>query len=164
MWKLLKNKLLINVNLTFGMLLGASAVALFSSYAAEYVWGQSACKLCKIQRLIFVFLAFGSVLGFLIPLKEMARKFCLLVLLGSCIVASYHALIQFGLLKDRCSMQVKITDLDSFETALLINSSASCSSHSWTVFNVPIAVVNGCFSFLLLILASKGRKRVFRKI
>ena len=150
--KSLRNRLKASPNLLFLLLLGMSGSALISSLMAEYAWNLPRCKLCSIQRALHGMLALASVVGVFYSAKTKIRKICAILLLGSCVTASYHVLVQYGVLTDRCSVNLPaITNIATFET-VLENNHPPCSGKGFAVFKIPISAANDVFSFFFLLL------------
>lgn len=123
-----------------------------SSLMAEYAWNLPPCKLCKVQRILHGMMALAAVLGIFSSAKTKIRKICAILLLGSCVTASYHVLVQYGVLTDRCSVNLPaITNIATFET-VLENNHPHCSGKGFEVFKIPASALNDVFSFLFLLL------------
>ena len=161
MWKSLRNNLRSRPNLLFGTTLGASGTALFSSYLAEAAGRLPACHLCQIQRLIFVFLFVLSIFGFFRRFVAAVRTGCLVLLTSGICVATYHSLVQYGMLKDRCSGLSNMPDIASFESSLMRSTSSGCSARSWTILGMPVSVLSGCLSFSLFLLMGASSRKSF---
>jgi disulfide bond formation protein DsbB len=129
-----------------------SGSALISSLMAEYAWNLPHCKLCSIQRVLHGMLALAAVFGIFSSAKTKIRTICAILLLGSCVTASYHVLVQYGVLTDRCSVNLPaITNIATFE-AVLENTHPPCSEKGFAVFKIPASALNDVFSLLFLLL------------
>ncbi len=119
---------------------GAAAFSLF----AELGLGLAPCFLCLIQRgLHLATFACARI-----------RKLCLLLLSLSLLVSTYHALVQFGLIQDRCKA-ARITDLASYKQAL--RASPPCKE-AGEIAGVPASALNALLSGFLLITQFKRKQ------
>ena len=125
------------------ILIASGGAALLSLFA-ELGLGLVPCFLCLVQRGLH--LATFAASRF--------RTLCLLLLSLSLLVSTYHALIQFGWIQDRCRT-AHITDLASYRAAL--TASPPCKE-AWTIANVPASVLNALLSGLLLFTQFKRKQ------
>ena len=135
-----------------------SSAALLASLISEYVFLLVPCKLCNIQRTLYGLLNFAALIGFFCPLHTWIRKACQCVSLALFAAASYHTLVQVGILDDRCSTSPQIVDASSFK-AMLKNPPVPCSSSAWKILKVPVASLNAGLSLFLLYATSRKSYR-----
>ncbi len=147
--KLCNWKIDISLKTMFCALFLVSSAVLLASLISEYVFLLVPCKLCNIQRILYGLLAFAALIGFFCPLNTWIRKACQGILLALFATASYHTLVQVGILDDRCSTSPQIVDASSFK-ALLKNPPVPCSSGTWKIVKVPVASLNAGLSLFLL--------------
>lgn len=152
----LRAKIKSSPKIAFYLLLGVSVSVLLISFFAEYYWKLIPCKLCNVQRSLYAFLGFFSLLGIFSSSYTKSCRICAIILAASCVMATYHALIQFGILQDRCSSHT-VADLTAFE-AVLTATPISCAQKSWKIIKIPVSVYNGFLSFFLLILILASKK------
>ena len=125
----------------------ASISIAFSGYS-EYINGILPCRLCITQRIIHFALLSTSALGIFSRFTNFAWTLCILLLFISFFVASYHGLIQIGILKDRCSFSENIADISSFKR-MLEKPHVPCSTISLHFLNIPISMLNAMSSLLI---------------
>lgn len=128
-------------------------LALASSFFAEYILHISPCFLCWIQRGLWGAILLISILGSF--KKMMAPKFCFRLLLVLFAVnfctASYHTLIQFKIIEDRCMATVNFKSAGDYSQMLKEQNSLGCSAVSWTMAGIPAPLFNaGTCLFLIL--------------
>lgn len=156
MLKSLKSLIEITQRHIFLTLLMISVVALLFSFSAEHFLNLAPCRLCIAQRSLYVFLAIVAIWGLLSRFKKYAINLCRILLVLSFAVASYHSFIQFGIVKDRCIVGEKIETIDSYE-AFLKKTYSGCSENSMKIFNIPIPILNGLLSLLIILLIRAKR-------
>ncbi len=138
-----------------------SGISVTLSIYFEYFENIAPCRLCIIQRTIHGILIAVSTMGVFYRFKNLSIKICQGLLGISFLVASYHSLIQMGVLKDRCNTALEFNDIASFKT-LLTNPPLPCSKTPIQFLNIPIQILNACLSLLVfsfLILSQKSTAR-----
>ncbi len=131
-----------------------SGCAAVFSFFAEMGFGMTPCFLCLVQKALHLSLFVFSAL-FLISGKRLFTFLSLILLAASVLVASYHTLIQFGLVQDQCQAAVRITDLASYKAAL---SAPSPCKESWKLGSIPVSAFNAAVSGGLFFLTLFKRK------
>lgn len=145
----------------FLIIAGVSGLSVCISFFMEFVFGQIPCLLCLIQRGLHGLLFGIAAIGLFVCQKPGIRRGCQIVLIFSCAVAGYHALVQFKIVKDRCKTTSRVEDISSYKNLLVASGKnrPSCSENSWKIGVVPISVINGVVSFLLLSLSLSWLKK-----
>ncbi len=69
------------------------------------------------------------------------------LLFMNCSVASYHALVQFKWIEDRCKTALHVTDLTQYGDLL---KKKGCAEKSWEIANIPAPIFNGAISLCLI--------------
>jgi disulfide bond formation protein DsbB len=138
-------------NRNLACVFAVSLIALLGSYLLEL--GAESCKLCRLQRYCFSFLAMSSILGIL---SEKKRFAVLIVSIGSLAnlgIGIYHLSVQFGLVMDPCMVKIP-SSLDSFKQSLF-SSTTSCSA-MLEIFGVPVSFLSVFFSILCIFISAKA--------
>ncbi len=108
---------------------GAFCAFAISLYA-EFAEGYEPCALCLAQRVFWGLIFAGS-------LFKKAPKYVLSALLGiTCLIASYQALIAFGLLEDRCLKEGSPVSLAEFRKHIETTLQTGCKT-DWIIFSLP---------------------------
>lgn len=160
MRKLLKFQDRIPEKMRFLFVAGVSGLSVCISFFIELVFGQIPCLLCLIQRGLHGLLFAIALIGAFSYIRHLLRKCCQSVLIASCLVAGYHSLVQFKLVKDRCKSDTQIENLTSYKSLLMESKKRrpSCSEDVWKIGPIPISMMNGILSILLLSLTRRRRE------
>lgn len=152
MLKLLQLKSKWSLEILFTAIFLLSCLAVIFSFYMELVIGVVPCFLCRIQRYLYVFLIPASLIESFVSLRSISRKCCIIFFALSCLVSSYHSLVQFGILNDKCQTQTTINSSNEYKALLLTKKQKHppCSDKSWNIFGIPISVFNGIVSIIFL--------------
>ena len=121
---------------------------------AEIWWGLKPCKLCLIQRYVYLGTALLGILGLILPYKSLFRQTLLLLFALGTYTALYQSFAHFGLIETKCITQnaqgQEITDFKS-----MIYQPANCNEQTLEFLGIPASVINSliylsCFAGLLL--------------
>jgi len=127
-----------------------SSLILTYSFYHQYVEKIEPCSLCKWQRLVYVLVFVLSPIGIFKCFNvSMRNALKLIFLIGFCL-AIYHAMVQFGLLIDHCTMTQKIENTNDF-MKMLEQPKVACSAISWKLFGLSASIYNAIFSLVALI-------------
>ena len=96
------------------------------------------CKLCLIQQSAYAFIGITAFLG-LLSNHHIVPKMLIFGFVALFMTASYHALIQLGVLADPCSRTVNINTIENFISSL---SKPSCAEITWKVLGCPASITN----------------------
>ena len=118
-----------------------STMGILVSLFFEFVLGSQPCKLCLWQRYLMLSIFCLSILSIITSFKAIVLLIlgAFLALIG---VSGYHAMVQFGIVLDPCSVPVISSKMEFWEA---INSPIPCSKISASVFGVPLSVINAVF-------------------
>ena len=139
-------------------ILGLSSFCLCLSLFAEHILNQPPCALCLAQRTLHLCLALAALAAISLPalssLSRLVRKACLAILLMSFAVASYHTLVQWKIVEDRCKARFTSKTVAAYKDFL---SRASCSENGWKIGPIPASRANGAASlgFYCLLLRTR---------
>lgn len=101
-----------------------SCSILLSSFTLEYRFFLTVCSLCIIQRFLWVFLIF-------ITLIIRNRGIVLLILLASILVSFYQLLMQYNFISAVCSI--------NFDT---MEATVSCADKDFLIMGLPLSFYN----------------------
>lgn len=128
----------------------ASFLILLFSFYQQYGVKIESCTLCKWQRYIYFLIFSLSPIG-LIQRYNLSIRYALIFVffIGLCL-ATYHTLVQFGWLADRCEITQKIENMNDF-MKMLEHPKAPCANVSWKLFGLSASIYNIIFSFFALV-------------
>ncbi|PJD94554.1 MAG: hypothetical protein CK425_11280 [Parachlamydia sp.] len=127
--------------------LGISGSALLISYCTEFLFQIPPCTLCIVQRFIWMFIFFCTILAFF----SSNQRLLLLIIMSLALIGGtlgiYHLLIQNGFIRDLCKV-TKVSTIQDFE--LMLNVKSGCSEKSLSFLKIPLPFFNvlgslGCF-------------------
>lgn len=152
LWKLRDLKNSLSIRFVFWTIFIVSCMAVSSSFFVEIWLKKQPCFLCQIQRVLYLLLIPVALIGIFSPLITLGKRCCILLLIASCLVSSYHSLVQFKVIRDKCQIDLRINDPESYKSMLLKtnNLKTSCSKISWIILGIPISVINNLISITLL--------------
>lgn len=133
-------------------------LALSFSFFHEYILGIRPCNLCKLQRAPMVAILALSIFGFITKFKDFSLKFVQLSFLVTLLLASYHLLVQLGLIADPCIVPKNIKNIDDFRK--MLDAPIPCSKISWSLFGIPISAYSATFSLCFLIFLWKKKRQI----
>lgn len=127
------------------------SIIFFCALALSYsLWIQKTsdlipCKFCRLQQISYTLIGLTSFLGLLGNQKRVlvALKIILILAAG---IAGYHALVQFGVIKDLCIRHSPLST-EQFDQILLQSLSAppplsACSSKLPLLLGIPLSIYN----------------------
>ncbi len=127
-----------------------SGLVLGTSFFHQYVNKIEPCKLCIWQRFLYILVFSFSPLGLAQHLNSSIRITLNIIFLAGLCLSTYHTLIQFGWLSDRCTAQ-SIETMEDF-MRMLAQPKISCSAVSWKLFGLPATLYNALICSLALII------------
>lgn len=137
----------------FLTILGLAVFCLIFSVLAQNWAGFEPCRLCLVQRHIYVGLGCLAFLGWVTPGKKPIRACLLGLLVVGIMVALYHSLIYLGVIGETKCMALTeaVQTLSDFKKT--IDLSGVCSKSRPVLFGIPLPILNGiiyavCFRFL----------------
>lgn len=133
-----KNRLVIFLQLL-------ACLILLSSFSLEYFLNVPVCSLCLIQRALWVFLIFVTIL-------TKNKGVILLILLASMLTAFYQVLMQYGFIAESCPINIT----DPYATVTL------CSDKDFLIMSLPLSFYNFIINLVLFIFVIKkiGNKEI----
>lgn len=138
----------------------ACLVILFLSFYQQNIQKIEPCSLCKWQQYIYFSIALLSPIGLIQYYNFSIRNALSVILLIGFCLASYHTLVQFGWLADRCIITQKIENLNDF-MKILEKPKTSCANVGWKLFGFSVSIYNIIFfAFGLISLNFNSIKRL----
>ena len=132
-----------------------SLLILAFSFYHQYVENMKPCKLCNLQRYIYIAIVVIAPFGKLQRFNPIIRMIINIIFVFGLLLAIYHALIQFGLIADSCLLSQKIENINDFMN-LFEEKKNSCASSNWKLFGLPASVYNAVFFVGSLIFLNLG--------
>ena len=123
--------------------------ALGFSYYTEYANHLPPCTLCLIQRSLYGLTFIAALLGAATSYKTIAKWSVVTLLSLNFAIASYHTLVQYKIVEDRCKSET-IQDMNAYKT-MLTAKRPGCSDASWKIGPIPAPILSGLFSLALVI-------------
>ena len=116
-----------------------------------------ACRLCLVQQGVYALIGITAFLG-LLSNHQIIPKILVFGFVALFVTASYHALIQLGILTGPCS---RTTNLDTIENFISSLEKPSCAEITWkflgcpaSITNVLVSVFGGSFVYTFILLRS----------
>lgn len=138
-----------------------SSLALLTSFFFEYTKEIQPCLFCKLQRLAFlgIFLISTSCLAFYC---NFFVYYLLKILLILCFIfASVHLALQMSLIRDICSVPIKMSSIEAFKDLMYASKNSGCTAIPWKILGLPVSAFNAAFSlsiFLMVIFYGRVKK------
>ena len=118
-----------------------SALGYVFSWIAQNWAGVVPCKLCLAQRYVYVALLSVSLAGCLTNRTEYCRKILLFIISIGLLVAAYHSLTYWGVIKTKCSFSASdLGDLENFRRGLAVN--PTCIEKMFLFLGIPAPLWN----------------------
>jgi disulfide bond formation protein DsbB len=151
---------LVSLNQAFAILALFSFVILSISYYMQYFGGHIPCKLCIAQRVPFFLVSFTSIIGIFSSQKKLLLLLNICCLSALFFIASYHFLIQLGVMPDRCVTH-QPASIATFKEGLF-KPTMPCSTVSWSLLGLSPSALNVlislfCITLLLRVRSSLGK-------
>lgn len=128
--------------------------SVFLSFCLEKLFGYVPCKLCLIQR--YLFLICSAII--LCVQRSKQKCFSLSLLLANFItigsVAFYQLLIQFHLIADKCVKDLHGLSIQKFEQ-LIFTPQVPCSTIGPKIFGFPLSFFSFCIGMIGVIFFGK---------
>lgn len=128
----------------------ASLLILAFSFHQQYIEKIEPCTLCQWQRYCLYLIFTVSFFGFIQRFNSPIRLLLILIFFVSLLLSSYHTLVQFGWLTDRCVMTQKIENVNDF-IKMFDQPKISCANINWKLFGISASIYNAIFSFFAII-------------
>jgi len=144
------------LNRWFLAMIAIGGVALASSISAVHVFHLKPCVMCKLQRIPFALLIVNAGFGLLSSYKQGFFKVTQVCLALGIVLGLGHFLMQMGTLPDFCTSKRGFETAQEFSRML---KTSKCSDIAWSVFGVPISLLNAALHALILGMGYRFRLR-----
>ena len=138
-------------------MIGLGSIALGASLLAVHVFHLKPCIICKLQRIPFSLLIANGVFGLATFYKPGFFKVIQGCLILGVFFGMVHFLVQMGSLPDPCVSQRDFESSLEFSKML---TTSKCSDIAWSIFGVPVSLLNGMGHAVLFVLSLKGIRRM----
>ena len=135
------------LNRWFLAMISIGAVALASSISAVHVFHLKPCVLCKLQRIPFALLIVNAGFGLLSSYKQGFFRVTQVCLAMGIVLGMGHFLMQMGAVPDFCTSKRGFDTAQEFSRML---KTSKCSDIAWSVFRVPVSILNAVLHALIL--------------
>jgi len=149
------------LNRWFLSMLFMGVLVLTCSILAVQVFHLKPCIMCKLQRIPFALLLANAAFGLIGPYKKGFFRITQMCLAVGVLLGVIHFLMQMGALPDFCTSQ---RGFDTPEEFLRMIKTSKCSDIAWSVFGVPVSLLNAMLHGLILgsSIRLKARKKLLR--
>jgi len=131
----------------FLAMISIGAIALAASISAVLVLHLKPCVMCKLQRIPFALLIVNAGFGLLSSYKQGFFKVTQVCLALGIVLGMGHFLMQIGALPDFCTSKRGFNTADEFSRML---KTSKCSDIAWSIFGVPVSLLNAMLHALIL--------------
>jgi len=128
----------------------ASLLILLLSFHQQYFAKIEPCSLCQWQRYVYFLIFSLSPIGLIQSYNLSVRYALILIFLMGLCLATYHILVQWEWLADRCTMTQKIENMTDF-MKMLEQPRTSCAIIDWKLFGLSASFYNAIFSVLAIL-------------
>ena len=128
-------------------MISIGALALASSISAVHVFHLKPCVMCKIQRIPFALLIVNAGFGLLSHYKQGFFRVTQVCLALGIVLGLGHFLMQMGTLADFCASKRGFATAEEFSRVL---KTSKCSDIAWSIFGVPLSLLNAALHSLIL--------------
>ena len=135
------------LNRWFLAMIAIGSVALACSISAVHVFHLKPCVMCKLQRIPFALLILNSGFGLLSSHKQGFFKVTQVCLALGVVLGMGHFLMQMEALPDFCTSKKGFDTAQEFSRML---KTSKCSDIAWSVFGVPVSLLNAMLHTLVL--------------
>lgn len=145
----------------------SSIAALAFAYTAEHVYGLLPCILCIYQRIPYFINIFLVPYALILnnKLKLVLLVLCAISYLSGGLIASYHVLVEKGVIKleTSCEQQGEsATTIEEIRNQLIGKPAAPCEKPQFVFLGVSMAGWNALFSFLMCFYVIYGLRKNFK--
>ena len=128
-------------------MLSIGVLALASSISAVHLFHLKPCVMCKLQRIPFALLIVNAGFGLLSSYKQGFFRVTQVCLALGIVLGLGHFLMQMGAVPDFCTSKQGFNTAQEFSRML---KTSKCSDIAWSVFGVPVSLLNAMLHTLVL--------------
>ena len=131
-----------------------SSIIIVSAYILEYIYNFPPCKLCIYQRIPFFLILFVCATSFLMEYRNIHFYAIFFLFFSSFLIASFHSLVERGLIQYNSGCSSSINDFESIEDLrnhLESVALTKCDEIIFSIMGLSLANINSLISFSLVL-------------
>lgn len=131
-----------------------SSIIIVSAYILEYIYNFPPCKLCIYQRIPYFLILFVCVTSFLVEYRNIHFYAIFFLFFSSFLIASFHSLVERGLIEYNSGCSSSINDFESIEDLrnhLESVALTKCDEIIFSIMGLSLANINSLISFSLVL-------------
>ena len=131
-----------------------SSIIIVSAYILEYIYNFPPCKLCIYQRIPYFLILFVCATSFLMEYRNIHFYAIFFLFFSSFLIASFHSLVERGLIEYNSGCSSSINDFESIEDLrdhLESVALTKCDEIIFSIMGLSLANINSLISFSLVL-------------
>ncbi len=131
-----------------------SSIVIVSAYILEHIYNFPPCKLCIYQRIPYFLILFVCVTSFLVEYRNIHFYAIFFLFFSSFLIASFHSLVERGLIEYNSGCSSSINDFESIEDLrnhLESVALTKCDEIIFSIMGLSLANINSLISFSLVL-------------
>ena len=131
-----------------------SSIIIVSAYILEYIYNFPPCKLCIYQRIPYFLILFLCATSFLMEYRNIHFYAIFFLFFSSFLIASFHSLVERGLIEYNSGCSSSINDFESIEDLrdhLESVALTKCDEIIFSIMGLSLANINSLISFSLVL-------------
>ena len=131
-----------------------SSMIIVSAYILEYIYNFPPCKLCIYQRIPYFLILFVCATSFLMEYRNIHFYAIFFLFFSSFLIASFHSLVERGLIEYNSGCSSSINDFESIEDLrnhLESVALTKCDEIIFSIMGLSLANINSLISFSLVL-------------
>ena len=131
-----------------------SSIVIASAYILEHIYNFPPCKLCIYQRIPYFLILFVCVTSFLVEYRNIHFYAIFFLFFSSFLIASFHSLVERGLIEYNSGCSSSINDFESIEDLrnhLESVALTKCDEIIFSIMGLSLANINSLISFSLVL-------------
>jgi len=131
-----------------------SSIIIVSAYILEYIYNFPPCKLCIYQRIPYFLILVVCATSFLMEYRNIHFYAIFFLFFSSFLIASFHSLVERGLIEYNSGCSSSINDFESIEDLrnhLESVALTKCDEIIFSIMGLSLANINSLISFSLVL-------------
>ena len=131
-----------------------SSIIIVGAYILEYIYNFPPCKLCIYQRIPYFLILFVCATSFLMEYRNIHFYAIFFLFFSSFLIASFHSLVERGLIEYNSGCSSSINDFESIEDLrnhLESVALTKCDEIIFSIMGLSLANINSLISFSLVL-------------
>ena len=142
-----------------------TSVVVASSFLFEYYYNLKPCKICLIQRYIWLLiLIFSFIAVFQIICKKIISLITLISFFSLSLVALYHSAIELGLITNIFSCTIssglEATSIEELNEIIMNTQNNDCAFPKFNIYGITLSNLSFLASFILFLLNLQVIKKI----